>query len=97
MELQILGQKLPIRTNEDSEMAQAVMKIAQTRITAAEEKVARSPLATTPSHVLTIALLEVVEEYVKAKQRFEEFKADTEIKLDHLMNQIEALHIKKKK
>ncbi|MCM0606742.1 MAG: cell division protein ZapA [Xanthomonadaceae bacterium] len=97
MELQILGQKLPIRTDENDELAISVMRIAQARIEAAEEKVAHSKLATTPSHVLTMALLEVTEEYVKAKQRFEEFKADTEIKLDRLMSQVNALHSKKKK
>lgn len=97
MELQILGQSLPIRTNEDTELARAVMKIAQSRIEIAEAKVAQSKLATTPSHVLTLALLEIAEEYVKAKQRFEDFKRDTESKLDLLMDQVESLSPKKKK
>lgn len=91
MELQILGQKTPIRTNEDSETAQAVLDIAQDRICQAEEKIKKAHLATTPSNVLIMALLELTEEYVKAKQRYQSYQTETQTKIDRLLTQIAPL------
>jgi len=89
MEISILGRKTPIRTNEDDRIAQEVIDIAQARIAHAEEKIKAANIASTPSNVLILSLLELTEEYVKAKHRFEVFQDETNLRLEKLLNQVQ--------
>jgi cell division protein ZapA (FtsZ GTPase activity inhibitor) len=92
IELSVLGKKISLRASEnDPELLKEISELVGTKIKSAEKRV-KGGIA---SQVLLLALVEIAEEYVKAKHRTIQFKRDVSERSEHLLGVIEnELHTK---
>ena len=85
-EIELLGQKIVMRTSEsNSELLEEILDLVRTKVKGAEKRIK----ADAPNQVLLLALMEVAEEYVKAKHRTIRFKREVGERSDHLLQVIE--------
>lgn len=86
-EVKLLGQKIVLRTSEtDPEVIQEVLQLVSKKISEAEGR----GRGAAPHQVALLALLDLAEEYVKAKKRTTEFKNLLEDKSNQLLSLVEA-------
>lgn len=86
VELRLLGQKIALKSNEDPQFVREVVDLVSSRIREAEK---RMPSAAS-HHVALLALLDLAEEYVRAKQRAGEHQKQMQDKSSQLLRLIEA-------
>lgn len=84
VEIQLLGQKIALKASEtDPQLLKEITELVGTKIKSAEKRT-KSGIA---SQVLLLAMMEIAEEYVKAKHRTIHFKREVGEKSDSL-NQV---------
>ncbi|MEN9723467.1 MAG: Cell division protein ZapA [Pseudomonadota bacterium] len=66
VEVDILGERLKLRASEDPSLVSEVAEIVRCRLHEANRRLSGSP---NKNRVLLLALIDLAEEYVKAKQR----------------------------
>jgi len=69
VEIDLLGEKLLLRTNEDAEIAAEVASLVKQRISESRNRLSQRPGALSRQNILLLALLDLAEEYVKSKRR----------------------------
>ena len=83
LEIKLLGQKIVLKTTESNpELAKEIVNLVSSKIKEAESRV-KSPA---PHQVVLIALLDLAEEYVKAKRKTLDFKREMNEKSSHLLS-----------
>jgi hypothetical protein len=86
-EIRLLGERITLRTTDnDPEFTAEVVELVSSRLEAAEKRIKGEK---SKYQVTLIALLDLAEEYVRAKKRTADFKAEIERRSDELLNQIE--------
>jgi cell division protein ZapA (FtsZ GTPase activity inhibitor) len=86
VELSVLGKKISLRASEsDPELLAEITELVNTKITSAEKRI-KSGVS---SQILLLALMEIAEEYVKAKHRTIQFKREVGERSEHLLGVIE--------
>ncbi len=87
-ELRLCGQKIHLKAPaENQEVADQVLELVSRKLKEAESRV---PRTTAPHQVTLLALLDLAEDYIKAKQKTVEFKKRVGAKSAHLLGLIEA-------
>jgi cell division protein ZapA (FtsZ GTPase activity inhibitor) len=87
IELKVQGQKVSVRASgTDPELVREVVAIASNKLAEAEARAKGSSVA--PHQLALIALLEVTEEYVKARGRFLDYQAELEQRIDSIAAQL---------
>jgi cell division protein ZapA (FtsZ GTPase activity inhibitor) len=72
VEIKLMGQKIALKTSEsDPELVRDVAELVSVRIRNAEK---RSKSGAAPHQVMVLALMDLAEEYIKAKQRTLDYK-----------------------
>jgi cell division protein ZapA (FtsZ GTPase activity inhibitor) len=83
-EIRILGQKFPIKTTEqDTALSSEVIALVAKRLEQAEKRF-KSPSQKNTQNVTLLALLDLAEEYVRAKRRTESHLAELNAKIYEL-------------
>jgi cell division protein ZapA (FtsZ GTPase activity inhibitor) len=87
VELKLLGQKLVLRPSEtDPELIKEVIELVTKKVTEAESRT-----KTAAAHqIALLALLDLAEEYCKAKRRTRDYQRDVEDKTGKLLSLVEA-------
>jgi hypothetical protein len=86
IEIQLLGQKISLRASEtDPELLNEIVSLVRTKLKGAEKRTRGG----VPHQVLLIALMELAEEYVKAKYRTLSLKREIGDKSDGLLRILE--------
>jgi cell division protein ZapA (FtsZ GTPase activity inhibitor) len=86
VELSILGKKVSLRASEgDPELLAEITELVNTKVKSAEKRI-KSGVS---SQILLLALMEIAEEYVKAKHRTIHFKREVGDTSEHLLGIIE--------
>ena len=81
-EVQLLGHKIVLRTSDnDPEFAAEVIELVSARLEAVEKRLKGHKI---PHQVTLLALLDLAEEYVRAKKGTADFKAEVETRSDEL-------------
>ncbi len=71
-EIRILGQKISLKSTEkDQEVIRQIIDLVSLKLQIAEGRAGKNP---TPHQVTLLALLDLAEDYVKAKKRTSDFK-----------------------
>jgi cell division protein ZapA (FtsZ GTPase activity inhibitor) len=84
VEIQLLGQKVSLKASEsDPALLKEIVELVSSKVKSAEKRT-KGGIA---SQVLLLALLEIAEEYVKAKHRTIHFKREVGEKSENL-NQV---------
>jgi cell division protein ZapA (FtsZ GTPase activity inhibitor) len=87
LEVTLLGQRIVLKSSEtDPEMIQQVLQIVSAQLSEAESR----SKGMAPHQVVLLALLDLAEEYVKAKKRTLEFKQQIDSKSSKLLSLVEA-------
>ena len=86
MEIKLLGQKLLLKSDADPEVATEVLRLVSQRLGEAGTRTKRD---NQPLHVALLALLDLAEEYVRAKRRFEDYQKTIEAKSEELKQLLE--------
>jgi len=74
VELKVLNQRISLRTTDnDPEFTAEVVDLVSTLIEKSEKRMTTNKV---PSQVMLLALLELAEEYVRAKKRTADYKAE---------------------
>jgi cell division protein ZapA (FtsZ GTPase activity inhibitor) len=82
-----LGQRIVLKSSEtDPEVIKQVLSLVSDKLTEAEGR----SRGTAPHQIALLALLDLAEEYVKAKRRTLDFKQQVDDKSNQLLNLIEA-------
>jgi cell division protein ZapA (FtsZ GTPase activity inhibitor) len=85
-EVKLLGQKIVLKSSEmDPEVVRQVIQLVTLKLSESE---ARSQGAA-PHQVALLALLDLAEEYIKAKKRTSDFKQQLDDKSSKLLNLVE--------
>jgi cell division protein ZapA (FtsZ GTPase activity inhibitor) len=85
VQIDLMGQKISVRATEaDPAFVQEVVDLVTSKVEGAEKRVKGS----SHNQVLLLALLDMAEEYLKAKQRTFEFHAQMDEKSRKLMDLI---------
>lgn len=87
VELKLQGQKTVLKTSGDPLVIREVVELATRKLQQAES---RSAKAAAPHHVALLALLELAEEYVQAKQRFSAHQQKLESKSEELFRLLDS-------
>jgi cell division protein ZapA (FtsZ GTPase activity inhibitor) len=75
-EIKLCGQKIVVKSSDsDPELNKEVIELVAERITAAES---RFKATKTPHQVVLLALLDLAEEYVRAKRRVSDYRSEIE-------------------
>jgi cell division protein ZapA (FtsZ GTPase activity inhibitor) len=69
IELDVLGEKLTVTTSEDPEVVQEVALLVRSQIQESRRRLSQKNAQPSKQNILLLALLELAEEYVKAKRR----------------------------
>lgn len=86
-EIRLLGQKIVLKTSEsDPEILQSVIQLVNSHLQEAESRSHSAP----PHQVALLALMELAEEYVKAKKRTLDIKQQLDDKNSKLLSLVEA-------
>jgi cell division protein ZapA (FtsZ GTPase activity inhibitor) len=87
-EIRLLGERITLRTTDnDPEFTAEVIELVSSRLEAIEKRIKTKNLKT-PHHVTLLALLELAEEYVRAKKRTAQYKAEIEHRCNELSSEI---------
>lgn len=86
IELNFMGQKMVLKSGSDSELIQEAVDLATLKLKDAEK---RSPGAAA-HQVALLALMDLAEEYVRAKRRASEQKKKIEKRTSELMHLIDS-------
>lgn len=84
--LEFLGQRISVKSDANPEMVEDVVSIAKLKLTDAEKR-ARGAAA---HQIALLALLDITEEYVKAKKRAVDYRKEVSEKTSQLFGLIEA-------
>lgn len=88
MEITILGQRITLRVNDsDQEAVREVIELVSDRIRGAETRVKRNAA---PHQVAVLALLDLAEQYIEARNKTQEFKAKMSDKSKRLIGLLEG-------
>lgn len=86
-DIRLLGQKIVLKSSEtDPEILRQVIQLASSKLSDAE---ARHP-ASAPHQIALVALLDLAEEYIKARRRSSDFKRQIDEKSSKLLSLVEA-------
>lgn len=86
MEVRLLGQKLTLKsTEEDPEIIRQIIHVASARLSEAEINGRGAP----PHQIALLALLDLAEEYVKAKRRTLDYQTQLDEKSSKLLSLVE--------
>jgi cell division protein ZapA (FtsZ GTPase activity inhibitor) len=86
VEIDLLGQKIILRASEDDpELLSEIMELVRTKVKSAEKRTKGAAA----QQVLLLAMMEIAEEYVKAKHRTIQFKREVGDRSDNLLKVIE--------
>jgi cell division protein ZapA (FtsZ GTPase activity inhibitor) len=86
-EVKLLGQRIVLKTSEaDPEVLQQVLQLVTLKISEAESR----SRGAAPHQVALVALLDLAEEYIKAKKRTLDFKRQLDDKSNQLLSLVEA-------
>jgi cell division protein ZapA (FtsZ GTPase activity inhibitor) len=86
IEVKLLGQKIVLRTAGDPELVREVVDLVTIKLRESEGR-GKSPA---PHHVALLALLDLAEEYVKAKRRAADHRQQVDDKSRELLGLLEA-------
>jgi cell division protein ZapA (FtsZ GTPase activity inhibitor) len=86
MELDFLGQKVVLKSEGDPEVVREAVEVASLRL----KDVARRAPGATPDRVALLALLDLAEEYARAKRRASEHKKKLERRAQDLIQLVDA-------
>lgn len=88
LEIKILGQKVPIKaTDNDPEFTEEVISLVSKRIELAESRLKGTRLA---HQVTLLALLDLAEEYVRAKRRTVDYQTEIEARATRVQSLLDA-------
>lgn len=88
VEIRILGQRIPLKTSDtDPELIKEVVQLVTERIQEAEE---RARNASAPHQIALLALLDLAEEYIRAKRRTADFQKKVQDQSDHLLSLLDS-------
>ncbi len=86
-EVKLLGQRIVLKTSEkDPETIRQILQLVVLRIEEAEKR----SKGAAPHQIALLALLDLAEEYIKAKKRTVDFKQQLDDKSSKLLSLIEA-------
>ncbi len=71
-EFYLLGQKIVVKTQEEADLAEKAIKIAQHRINSIQDQ---SPLLG-PQQISVLALLELAGDLIKERKKMDEYRAE---------------------
>lgn len=84
IEIRILGQRIPLRSSaSEPQRAQEIVDLVTRRIIDAES---RAHPGSQPQHVAVLALLELAEDYLRAKRSFESHQNEIETRAQELIS-----------
>lgn len=83
-EIEFLGQKLTLKTGSDPETVQEAVELARDRIQDAQ----RRTKGAAPHQIALIALLDLSEEYIRARRRTQEYKSEITRRSSALVNEL---------
>ena len=86
LELDLLGQKIPVKTEGDDGLIAEVVELANQKIDDARR---RTPTAA-PHQIAVLALLDMTEEYVKARARSADHRNKVTSRTSDLVKMIQA-------
>lgn len=87
IEVKLLGQRVLLKSSEaDPEIMQQAVRLASNLLSDVETRSPDLP----PHQVALLALLDLAEEYTKAKMRTEEYKRQVEFKSSKIFSLVEA-------
>lgn len=87
LEIKLAGQKIVLKaSHSDFDLIREVVELVSSKIKSAEKR-SKSPAA---HQIALMALLEVAEEYVKAKRRTLDFKREMNSRSESLMRILES-------
>lgn len=88
VEIKLAGQKIVLKTSEaDPKLLNEILELVNVRIKNAEK---RGKASVAPHQVALLALLDLAEEYVKAKHRTAAFKHEMNSRSDSLMRILDS-------
>ena len=88
IDLKILGSKISLRTSEtDPERIQQIVTLVSGRLKDVEK---RAPSGIAPHQLILLALLDLAEDYLNAKNKTSDFKKTVEARSTELLNLLEA-------
>lgn len=86
IEVTLLGQKIALKTSGDPEVVQQVVELVTSRIKDMEKR-SRSIV---PHHVALLALLDLAQDYVQAKNKTTDHLRKVDQRTQELLNLVEA-------
>lgn len=86
VELDFLGHKIPVKTEGDPTLVQEIVDLASLKLSDAKR---RTPNAS-PHQIAVLALLDMTEEYVKARARAAEHRSKLTTQAESLVTKLEA-------
>jgi len=69
VELDILGERLVVRSAEDQDFVNEVAELVKVRLQESKRRLSKKETVPSRNNVLLLALLDLAEEYVKSKRR----------------------------
>ncbi len=88
-EIKILGQKIPLKTTEkDETLSNEVIALVSKRLEAAEQRLKSQRNA---QNVMLLALLDLAEEYVRAKRRTASYQMEMSEKAAEISDEIQEV------
>lgn len=86
IQIKFMGQRLAVKSQDDPELVKQVVDLVTLKLNSAESR-ARG---VGPAQVAILAMLELAEDYLKAKQRVEEYQTEIQSKLDAISEVIKS-------
>lgn len=87
IDIQLLGQKITLKSSGDPEVVQEVVDLVKRKIGEAE---GRKKGVMPPHHVALLALLDMAEEYVQAKRRVAAYQREVDDKSREIQTLIQT-------
>jgi hypothetical protein len=86
VEIEFMGQKIPFRTEGDPALVREIVELAKERIDLAQKRAPNQA----PHKIAMLALLDIAEEYIKAKGRVSSYQKDIQAKSFELFSLTDA-------
>jgi len=86
LELDFIGQKIALKTEGNPELVSEVIELATIKLKDAERRGKGAP----PHKLALLALLDLCEEYIRSKKRFQENRQNLTTRSEQLIELIEA-------
>ncbi|MBN21384.1 MAG: hypothetical protein CL678_08870 [Bdellovibrionaceae bacterium] len=84
-EVTLLGLKIGVKSDSDPEIVRDAVRLAELKILDAEKRVKGK----TPHHIAVLALLDLAEEYIRAKKKVSEHRDQLNEKTAELLTWVE--------